>query len=194
MNKIFRQTPLYKFLYLCEQTSLEKKVLDCGAGGSEPPLVIFSSFGYEVHGIEIDDTQLSLANEAQRNLNIVKGSMISLPFDDASFSFVYSYNSMFHMTKKEMAVAFNEICRVLRPKGLCFINVLSTDDSEFGHGSAIGYGEFEQSERGKTVVHSYFDAEEADELVSSLKLVLKESRIVTRSKSQQGYIDYILEK
>ncbi len=194
MKNICKQTPLYKFLYHCELTSLPRKVLDCGAGGKLPPLILFKDYGYETHGIEIDDAQLSLANQAHSDLNIIKGDMLSLPFDDESFSFVYSYNSIFHMTKEKILTATGEMARVLRPGGLCFLNLLSTDDGEYGHGTQIGNGEFEQSERGRPVVHSYFDQSEADAFIGDLNIVLKETRVIIRPKSKQGYIDYILEK
>ncbi len=78
--------------------------------------------------------------------------MQSLPFEDASFSFVYSYNSIFHMKKQQIAVAIKEIKRVLKPGGLCFVNFLSTADSEYGVGEQVGAGEFVQSEHGRNVI------------------------------------------
>jgi len=34
-------TPLFDFLNECNKSTLEKKILDCGAGGGAPPLAIF---------------------------------------------------------------------------------------------------------------------------------------------------------
>ena len=49
---IYRQTQLYKFLEYCNKSNMEKKILDCGAGGNMPPLGLFYSEGYETYGFK----------------------------------------------------------------------------------------------------------------------------------------------
>ena len=49
-------------------------------------------------------------------------------YEKDCFGAVYSYNSIFHMTKKDIAVALKEMKRVLKPQGLMFVNFLTTDD------------------------------------------------------------------
>ena len=56
-------TPLYEFLRQCNASSLSKNILDCGAGGSQPPLSLFYQYGYQTFGIEIAEKPLE---EAQR--------------------------------------------------------------------------------------------------------------------------------
>ena len=41
MVEVTWATPLYKFLRLCNASPLAEEVLDCGAGGSNPPLSLF---------------------------------------------------------------------------------------------------------------------------------------------------------
>lgn len=81
---IYRQTSVYKFLDYCNQSNLEKKVVDCGAGGNMPPLGMFYSEGYETVGIEMDNNQISLAGSFEKKhnmkLNIIKGDMRYIPF------------------------------------------------------------------------------------------------------------------
>ncbi|MFA9378338.1 MAG: hypothetical protein ACERKZ_16580 [Lachnotalea sp.] len=36
MNEIIKQIPLYRFLMLCNESKMDKSVLDCGAGGDCP--------------------------------------------------------------------------------------------------------------------------------------------------------------
>ena len=55
-------TPLYKFLRRCNTTSLQKEILDCGAGGKDPPLALFYQYGYQTYGIEIAEEALSEAD------------------------------------------------------------------------------------------------------------------------------------
>lgn len=106
MNEVIRQIPLYRFLKYCNETNMEKSVLDCGAGGNCPPLSLFADYGYKTTGIEFDEGQLRETEKfSQKNrysLNLEKGDMRNLRFDDNTFSFVYSYNSIFHMSKEDI--------------------------------------------------------------------------------------------
>lgn len=202
MRIIYRQTPLYKFLSMCNKTPLEKTVLDCGAGGKCPPLGLFWESGYKTFGIEIDDIQLIEAREFENNhdmtLNICKGDMRSLPYKDNSISFAYSYNSIFHMKKEDVMKAIAEIRRVMQPGGLCFINLLSTADFRYGTDEKIGPGEYYQDEGDSTVIHSYFSDDEGDCYFKDMDIIYKEVRVLDRLVQgqwiKQGYVDYIARK
>lgn len=202
-NIIFKQTPLYRFLQLCneEDNQNSKKILDCGAGGNNPPLSLFYSFGYETTGIDLDLNQVEKANTFGRsnnqNINIRLGDMTKLDFSDEFFDFVYSYNSIFHMKKKEIEKAIIEMKRVLKPNGLMFINFLSIDDFRCGEGPHLGENQYEQMDD-EPVIHSYFEYNEAEKYFSDMKIVIKERRIIERiyegEKISQGFIDYITKK
>ncbi len=202
MKNPFRHVQLYNFLFYCNQNPLEKVVLDCGAGGERPPLALFAEYGYKTLGIEIDDAQLDKADKFQQennlDLGIAKGDIRELPFENESISFIYSYNTIFHMTKAEIGKAIAEMSRVLKPGGYLFVNFVSTDDMEFGDGEKSGHGEYIQKEHGTTVLHSYFDKNEAEGLFGELKVLFKEVRVregyMQQQKVRRGFIDYILEK
>ena len=204
MKLIFRQTQLYKFLNYCNENeaNLEKCVLDCGAGGNCPPLALFSEFGYKTYGIEMSDSQIEKAEifskEHNVELNIFKGDIRELNFANESISYIYSYNTIFHMKKVDIAKAVDEIKRVLKPGGICFINFLSINDGDYGQGDKVGEGEFLQSEGDEKVIHTYYDIDEAETHFKDMKILFKESRILERiyegEKIKQGYIDYIVQK
>ncbi len=202
MKPILAQTQLYRFLKYCNESHLEKSVLDCGAGGNCPPLALFSEYGYKTHGIEINDTQIEKANTFSKEygleLNIIKGDMRKLPFDNESISHIYSYNSIFHMKKVDIEKAVDEIIRVLKPGGMCCINFLSIHDSWYGEGEKIGENEFLQVERDEKVIHTYYDIDEAESHFKDMGILFKENRILERmhdgEKIKQGYIDYIVQK
>ena len=50
---------LYSFLKECNKSSLEKIILDCGAGGTVGPLVIFHEYGFKTFGIDISDSAIA---------------------------------------------------------------------------------------------------------------------------------------
>jgi ubiquinone/menaquinone biosynthesis C-methylase UbiE len=203
MKPVFRQNQLYTFLLYCNDVELDRKVLDCGAGGNLPPLAIFSEHGYSTYGIDISQDQIELAEvfELEHNLElgIKEGDMKSLPFGDGSMSFVYSYNSIFHMSKEEIDLVIKEIYRVLPKGGLAFVNFPSTNDFRSTMGEKVGDGEYLQEERGEKILHSYFGENEAEEFFDGFKVIYKEKRVrdgYARKdvKITLGFIDYIIEK
>lgn len=202
MKQVFRQTELYRFLNYCNNVELEGTVLDCGAGGNCPPLALFSYHGYKTYGIEINKTKIEMADDFSKkygmSLNIMEGDIRTLPFEDESISFIYSYNTIFHMTKEEVKKTMDEIKRVLKPGGLCFVNFPSKHDSAYGDGEKVGEGEFLQDEGDEKIIHSYYGDDEAEAYFEDMDIVFKENRILQRiyegEKITQGYIDYIAEK
>ena len=202
MPALFHQIPLYRFIACCEDTHMEKTILDCEAGGDLPPLALFHQHHYTVAGIDNDKQQIERANayakSQQIQLNIQQGDMRALPFDDDSFSFVYSYNSIFHMTKADIKTALHEMQRVLKPHGLMFVNFLTVHDFRCGSGEALGQHQYLQWDDDQKVIHAYFDEAEADQLVQGMKILVKENRIIERCYQgqwiRQGFFDYILQK
>ncbi len=203
MKVAFRQTQLYTFLLYCNGVDLDKKILDCGAGGVLPPLAIFAEHGYETCGIDISKAQIDLAKnfEEKHNLElgIMEGDMKKIPFEDESISFVYSYNSIFHMSKEEIGIAIKEIYRILPKGGLAFINFPSTKDFRSAVGEKIREGEYLQEEHGEKILHSYFEDDEADKYFKDFKIIYKEKRVrdgyaSADRKITLGFIDYIVEK
>jgi ubiquinone/menaquinone biosynthesis C-methylase UbiE len=203
MNYIlYKQTQLYRFLNYCNECNLEKVVLDCGAGGEYPPLAVFAEHGYKTYGIELSKSQIeksqafSQANDLQ--LNICEGDMCTLAFADESISYIYSYNSIFHMKKNDIKKTIDEIKRVLKPGGISCINFLSLQDGGYGCGEQLGKDEFLQIERGENVIHSYYDVDEAESYFENMKIIFKENRLLHTiqedKKIKQGYIDYIIKK
>ena len=99
MRKVIWATPLYKFLRYCNDSPLDKTVLDCGAGGDDPPLQLFYEYGYKTFGVEVSEDPFRQAKkfckEHSMELNILKGDMRYLSFRSGSFSFVYSFNAIF---------------------------------------------------------------------------------------------------
>ena len=202
MKTVFRQTPLYRFLYFCCESQLEKSVLDCGAGGDMPPLALFSEYGFKTFGIEIRGAQIEKADAFSKTrgiaLNILKGVIRELPFSDGSVSHAYSYNTIFHMSKADIGRAAEEIKRVIRPGGLCFINFLSVEDCNCGAGEEADEGEYLQSEGDEEIIHTYYKPDEAEKHFRGMDILYKENRILERifegRKIRQGDIDYIARK
>ena len=193
MSKVIWATPLYEFLRHCNASPLEKTVLDCGAGGDDPPLQLFYEHGYSTFGVEVADRPFQQAQKFCRDhamkLNIMRGDMRHLSFRSASFSFAYSFNAIFFMTKSDIAASIEEIDRVLKPGGLCYVNFVSVDEPDKGPFCQpfLGNPRFSQHEDN-----------EPDQYFTSFEIIHKEKRIIDRKtdgqRTEQAYLDYIAEK
>ncbi len=181
--------PVYGFLSFIngrhsqEEISQRRKILDCGAGGPVPPLALFYQHGFEAWGIDASDKQLNKARQFCEQqgieLHLCTGDMRRIPFEDETFDYVYEQYSMCHLSKQDTALAVNEMHRVLKPQGLCFLGVISMDTwpkSLFGQEKKPGEYWGEEGEN-KSALHSMFSDEEADELVSTWEIVSKKKEI-----------------
>ena len=197
MEFVSRATPLYEFLRYCNNSNMERKVLDCGAGGHQPPLYLFYQYGYKTFGIDISEHAIKNAvdfckkHHLDIDLNITKGDMRQLEFKDDCFPFVYSFNTINHLSKKDIIKAMAEMERILTKNGLLYVN-FGSEDSQIGdRGEMIGEGEYLVPIGGnETALHSFHKDDEADAYFTNFELLHKEKSLQYRYKN--GKVDYIL--
>jgi ubiquinone/menaquinone biosynthesis C-methylase UbiE len=135
-------------------------------------------------------------------LNLLKGDMRKIPFEDKTFSFVYTYNAIHMMSKEDIAVAMSEIERVMKVLGLCYVNFVSADEPPPINAIETRKGEFLNQTPWRGVncpnIDSYFEDKEADVFFRNFEIIHKEKRRIERitegKKLQQTYIDYIAQK
>ncbi len=98
------------------------KVLEvgCGAGAN---LRALESFGHEVWGVDIA-TEAQRASESLPGLShatvITPVSATELPFDDEEFDAVCDVQCFQHLAQQELALAYKEAARILKPGGRFF--------------------------------------------------------------------------
>jgi ubiquinone/menaquinone biosynthesis C-methylase UbiE len=182
--------PVYGFLSAIaaqaapgEPLSRPQKILDCGAGGPLPPLTLFYQHGFDAWGIDSSQEQIDLARQfcqAQHiPLHLQKADMRQIPFEDAAFDHVYEHYAMCHLSKRDTALAVQEMRRVLKPGGLCFLGVISQSTwphALFGQEAQPGeyWGEEDGEER---ALHSLFSDAEADALVAGWTILSRSKQI-----------------
>jgi ubiquinone/menaquinone biosynthesis C-methylase UbiE len=181
--------PVYGFLSVIMaekapgEAASQRKILDCGAGGPLPPLALFHQHGFEGWGIDTSEAQLAKARQFCKAQDIAlylrEGDMRRIPFEDETFDYVYEHYAMCHLSKRDTALAVNEMYRVLKRGGLCFLGVISTDSwpkSFFGQEREPG--EYWMKEHGDELTrHSMFSDREANNLVSAWEIVSQEKRV-----------------
>ena len=193
--------PVCRFLAYLRRTdigNLKKRVLECGAGGTYPPLALFFERGYTAYGIDISDEQIERAQTFCRNhdmsINLVKGDMRSIPFEDESFGCVYECDSMCHLTRNDIKTAINEIIRVLKTGGYASMQFMTLDSWPLD-GQERCPGEFWNWYQGEEYVHTYFTDDEPDQYFTELEIVWKEKYSVLYSDriaemSQKDWIEW----
>ncbi len=100
-----------------------KVVLDaaCGEGyGSE----LLSRHAHRVTGLDIDPAAIKHAQTTyqKKNLEYIQGSISHLPFPDASFDVVISFETIEHVTEELQQQFIAEAHRVLKPDGLFIVS------------------------------------------------------------------------
>jgi SAM-dependent methyltransferase len=99
-----------------------KKCLDAGCGSGRYGVAMALHGAAEVIGCDISDNGLATARERAAsvpNLSFRKGSVLDLPFADASFDFVCCAGVLHHTPS--IARGLDELTRVLRPGGKLFL-------------------------------------------------------------------------
>lgn len=122
---------------------LDKKVLEMGSGVG----TMFENFcglGIEVHALDLNYPCAYLTHR-RTELNNFKGKGYvyqadaeNLPFKDNSFDYILSYGVLHHSENTQQA--FDEIYRVLKPKGKFFIMVYNKDSINYWWHIFFGWG------------------------------------------------------
>lgn len=108
--------------YLAAGRTYEILDAGCGTGGSTEDLARFG----RVTGVDFSTDALGFA--ARRGLRrLVRASVEALPFQDASFDVVTSFDVLYHRAVLDETVALREFRRVLRPGGLALVRVPAFD-------------------------------------------------------------------
>jgi SAM-dependent methyltransferase len=82
-------------------------------------------FGLDVTGVDISPVAVEQAR--QYGLALV-GPMTDLPFADGEFDAAISWGVFYYSDRREMAAAFDEMRRILRPGGVALVNVRTAGD------------------------------------------------------------------
>ena len=99
-----------------------KKVLDV-ASGEGYGSALMATVAIEVNGLDVSGTAVAHASATyaeRQNLRFTQGSCGRLPFDDATFDTVVSFETIEHIHEQDEFL--DEIKRVLKPSGLLIIS------------------------------------------------------------------------
>lgn len=122
---------------LIYKTIVGNRVLDIGAGIGNLTLYLKNK-GVDVTGIDLDDESINQAKKIN-NIEILKGSIYDLPFDDKSVDTIIVKETLFHLDFEQ---ALKEIKRILK-KQLIIFETRESIIIKLGH-IIIGHKEYNQ--------------------------------------------------
>lgn len=113
----------------------QARLLDAGCGTGHN-LAMLDEFGTSA-GIDLNALGLSFAARHGRRA-IARATVTALPFPDAAFDVVTSFDVLYMLDDEQEAKALAEIHRVLKPGGATVINVAAMQVVRGGHSSVLG--------------------------------------------------------
>jgi SAM-dependent methyltransferase len=146
------------------------RVLDLGCGIGRH-VILLAEKGFETYAIDPSRAGIDACTGRLEALGlqaqVTRGEMGRLPYDDAFFDFVLSWNVIYHGTRKDMIAALREINRVLRRGGLLYLTLISTKSTWYGKGKKIEPGTYDipGKEDGRHL-HHFSDEPDARNLLS----------------------------
>ncbi|HMM95160.1 methyltransferase domain-containing protein [Phycicoccus sp.] len=92
------------------------RVLDAGCGTGRMARYV-TDRGCSVVGVDLSPGMLAMARRDHPDLDVREGSLVDLPFEDATFDGILFWYSLIHLSDDELPLALAEAVRVLRPGG-----------------------------------------------------------------------------
>lgn len=129
------------------------RILDVGSGPGRDGL-LFKARSKVVTCLDASRAMIDMSRA--RGLESVVGDFLALPFEDAAFDAVWAYTSLLHISKSDIAIALDEIVRVLKPNGVLGLGMIE------GEGSLYRANMGEGAER----LFSYYSKDELEELLN----------------------------
>lgn len=142
-NDSFIPTFFGAFSGVAQRSAIKVLEVGCGAGNN---LWFFAKEGFDTTGIDGSASAVKAARARIEHeglkAKLIVGDFSRLDFDDATFDFVLDRGSINHNRRAGIEAAFGEAARVLKPGGILFTQMLSTDCADKRLGIPSGDGSY----------------------------------------------------
>jgi len=138
-EKAYRQGhPLWRGPSDLHLNNIKGSVLELGCGDGKTAIAMVES-GLIVVGLDLSRTALTTLKKRtdSKNLSLVQGNAIELPFKKGSFDSVTAVHFIDNFLSSDRHKVVREIDRVLAPDGVILGRFFSREDMRFGKGRQI---------------------------------------------------------
>ena len=136
-----------------------RRALDLGCGVGRHALALAAA-GLDVEAFDGAESGLAVLRETATarglSIGLQHGNADALPYPDASFDYVLSWNVIYHGTLGDAGRRVAEIWRVLKPGGLYQGTMLPTRNSNYGRGRLVAPGTFVLDDPDEERAHPHF--------------------------------------
>lgn len=152
-----------------------KRVLDVGCGVGRHAICLAQS-GFEVYALDGSESGIEQTKQQAAQLGLTiqtqTGFINHLPFDDADFDFVISWNVVYHGNLHELRQAVSEIGRVLKLNGIFQGTFLTKRNLYYGKGIKVAEDTYIYNEADeKDHPHCYCNAMEACAILHGFEIL-----------------------
>lgn len=106
--------------FLSQLALPSQDVLDAGCGTGRMSHYL-TERGCRVHGVDVSAGMIAMARRDHADIDTRVASITKLPFADARFDGILYWYSVIHVADADVAAAFREARRVLRPGGVVLV-------------------------------------------------------------------------
>ncbi len=154
-----------------DKSSMRVLDLGCGAGNNTRFL---ASQGFDVSAIDGSESAVAVAKERLAEDGLVAdvwvGDFRTVPYGDGVFDCVIDRGSMTHNRRADIVSTFAEVRRVLKPGGVFFSQMFTTDHRDRENGRPLGDGSYDNFTQGyfADIALTYFaDADDIRDLFAN---------------------------
>ncbi len=113
-----------------------QKILVPGAGYGRHT-DYFAAEGFTVHGIEISEVAVGLADPAGERVVYYRGSVLDMPFSEDRYDAVYCFNVLHLFRAADRCTFIGKCADQLRPGGVVYFTVFSEREPTYGKGEKV---------------------------------------------------------
>lgn len=166
-----------------------KTLLDVGCGVGVDS-IFFAQNRLKVTAVDFSETGIeklkqTITRKKIKNLTPMLKDISKLKFKPNSFDVIYAHLSLHYFDDKTTAKIFNNLYKLLRPKGLFFIKCKSTDDRLYGKGKKIAKDIYVRNDH----IRHFFSKEYMAEKLQKFKVL----KIKKTSSTYHTYRSFFIE-
>ena len=151
------------------------RILDLGCGEGRH-IIYLAQEGFAMYGLDISETAILRAKkwlwQEMLDAELVNSDFLKIPYGNNFFDAVIAIKAVYHNTLDKIRQSVKEIHRVLKPGGVCFLNLITQNAEGYGTGEMVEPNAFIlDRQKEQRIIHYYFDEPGAKELLADFKIL-----------------------